>query len=193
MDGTLIDSMPYHWKPGKYWTLRQINSPREHACWNQTVGMRNSEIIPLLFPDMSPEQADSTSIEAEGSTLPRTDRTAGRIGPAARRGRLDSALSSCGLETGGGFIGAAPKTWRPSRTCCTSTATFWSADLRRRCAARQTRSRYLSRRRRSLERPARSAVSSSKTPPAGHRSRAPGRHESHRRVEYACRSWKPIW
>ena len=38
----------------------------EHQAWNQTAGMRNSEIIPLLFPDMSPEQAP-TSIRPKKS------------------------------------------------------------------------------------------------------------------------------
>ena len=56
MDGTLIDSMPYHWQAWQD-ILRQINRHVEHDVWNQTAGMRNSEIIPLLFPDMSPEQA----------------------------------------------------------------------------------------------------------------------------------------
>ena len=56
MDGTLIDSMPYHWQAWQD-ILRQINRTVEHGAWNQTVGMRNSEIIPLLFPDMSPEEA----------------------------------------------------------------------------------------------------------------------------------------
>jgi beta-phosphoglucomutase len=56
MDGTLIDSMPYHWRAWQD-TLRQINRHVEHGVWNQTAGMRNSEIISLLFPDLSPEQA----------------------------------------------------------------------------------------------------------------------------------------
>ena len=56
MDGTLIDSMPFHWQAWQD-VLRQIDRQVEHGVWNQTVGMRNSEIIPLLFPDMSPEQA----------------------------------------------------------------------------------------------------------------------------------------
>jgi beta-phosphoglucomutase len=56
MDGTLIDSMPYHWRAWQD-ILRQINRHVEHSVWNQTVGMRNSEIIPLLFPDMSPDEA----------------------------------------------------------------------------------------------------------------------------------------
>ena len=56
MDGTLIDSMPYHWQAWQD-ILRQINRTVEHGVWNQTVGMRNSEIIPLLFPDMSPTEA----------------------------------------------------------------------------------------------------------------------------------------
>jgi beta-phosphoglucomutase len=56
MDGTLIDSMPYHWRAWQD-ILRQINRHVEHGVWNQTVGMRNSEIIPLLFPDMSSEEA----------------------------------------------------------------------------------------------------------------------------------------
>ena len=55
MDGTLIDSMPYHWQAWQD-ILRQINRSVEHSVWNQTVGMRNSEIIPLLFPDMPPEE-----------------------------------------------------------------------------------------------------------------------------------------
>jgi beta-phosphoglucomutase len=55
MDGTLIDSMPYHWQAWQD-ILRQINRHVEHGVWNQTVGMRNSEIIPLLFPDMSPDE-----------------------------------------------------------------------------------------------------------------------------------------
>jgi beta-phosphoglucomutase len=55
MDGTLIDSMPYHWLAWQD-VLRQINRTVEHGVWNQTVGMRNSEIIPLLFPDMTPEE-----------------------------------------------------------------------------------------------------------------------------------------
>jgi beta-phosphoglucomutase len=55
MDGTLIDSMPYHWRAWQN-VLRQINRHVEHDVWNQTVGMRNSEIIPLLFPDMSPAE-----------------------------------------------------------------------------------------------------------------------------------------
>jgi beta-phosphoglucomutase len=53
MDGTLIDSMPQHWLAWQD-VLRQINRTVEHGVWNQTVGMRNSEIIPLLFPDMTP-------------------------------------------------------------------------------------------------------------------------------------------
>ena len=55
MDGTLVDSMPYHWQAWQD-ILRQINRHVEHSVWNQTVGMRNSEIIPLLFPDMSPAE-----------------------------------------------------------------------------------------------------------------------------------------
>jgi beta-phosphoglucomutase len=56
MDGTLIDSIPYHLQA---WldVLRQINRTVEPQAWNQTAGMRNSEIIPLLFPDMTPEEA----------------------------------------------------------------------------------------------------------------------------------------
>jgi beta-phosphoglucomutase len=55
MDGTLIDSMPYH---GRAWQdiLRQIDRHVENGMWNQTAGMRNSEIIPLLFPDMPPAE-----------------------------------------------------------------------------------------------------------------------------------------
>lgn len=56
MDGTLIDSMPYHWQAWQS-VLRQIDRAFEHGVWNQTAGMRNSEIIPLLFPDMSPAEA----------------------------------------------------------------------------------------------------------------------------------------
>ncbi len=56
MDGTLIDSMPYHWRAWQD-VLREINRHVGHSVWNQTVGMRNSEIIPLLFPDMPPEEA----------------------------------------------------------------------------------------------------------------------------------------
>jgi beta-phosphoglucomutase len=56
MDGTLIDSIPYHLEAWQH-VLRQINRTVEPQAWNQTAGMRNSEIIPLLFPDMSPEQA----------------------------------------------------------------------------------------------------------------------------------------
>jgi beta-phosphoglucomutase len=55
MDGTLIDSMPQHWLAWQD-VLRQINRTVEHNVWNQTVGMRNSEIIPLLFPDMTPAE-----------------------------------------------------------------------------------------------------------------------------------------
>ncbi len=55
MDGTLINSMPQHWQAWQD-ILRQINRHVEHGVWNQTVGMRNSEIIPLLFPDMSPAE-----------------------------------------------------------------------------------------------------------------------------------------
>src|SRR5512139_757476 len=55
MDGTLIDSMPIHWQAWQD-VLRQINRTVEHGVWNQTVGMRNSEIMPLLFPDMSPAE-----------------------------------------------------------------------------------------------------------------------------------------
>jgi len=55
MDGTLINSMPYHWHAWQD-VLRQINRHVEHGVWNQTVGMRNSEIIPLLFPDMTPAE-----------------------------------------------------------------------------------------------------------------------------------------
>jgi beta-phosphoglucomutase len=55
MDGTLIDSMPYHWQAWQD-VLRQINRQVEHGVWNQTAGMRNSDIIPLLFPDMSPAE-----------------------------------------------------------------------------------------------------------------------------------------
>ena len=53
MDGTLIDSMPIHWQAWQD-VLRRINRSVEHSVWNQTVGMRNSEILPLRFPDMSP-------------------------------------------------------------------------------------------------------------------------------------------
>jgi beta-phosphoglucomutase len=56
MDGTLIDSMPYHWQAWQD-ILHQINRSVEHSVWNQTGGMRNSEIIPLLFPDMNPAEA----------------------------------------------------------------------------------------------------------------------------------------
>jgi beta-phosphoglucomutase len=55
MDGTLINSVPQHllaWKD----VLRQINRTVEHGAWHQTNGMRNSEIMPLLFPDMTPEE-----------------------------------------------------------------------------------------------------------------------------------------
>ena len=55
MDGTLIDSMPYHWQAWQD-VLRQVDRHVEHAVWNQTAGMRNSDIIPLLFPDMSPAE-----------------------------------------------------------------------------------------------------------------------------------------
>jgi beta-phosphoglucomutase len=55
MDGTLIDSMPYHWQAWQD-VLRQIKRSVAHGVWNQTVGMRNSEIMPLLFPDMSPAE-----------------------------------------------------------------------------------------------------------------------------------------
>ncbi len=55
MDGTLIDSMPQHWLAWQD-ILRQIKRTVEHGVWNQTVGMRNSEIIPLLFPDMLPAE-----------------------------------------------------------------------------------------------------------------------------------------
>jgi beta-phosphoglucomutase len=55
MDGTLIDSMPIHWQAWQD-VLRQINRSVEHGVWNQTVGMRNSEIMPLLFPDMPPAE-----------------------------------------------------------------------------------------------------------------------------------------
>jgi beta-phosphoglucomutase len=56
MDGTLIDSMPYHWQAWQD-ILHRINRSAEHSVWNQTAGMRNSEIIPLLFPDMTPTEA----------------------------------------------------------------------------------------------------------------------------------------
>ncbi len=56
MDGTLIDSMPFHWQAWQD-VLRRINRHVEHDVWNQTLGMRNSEIIPLLFPDMTPAEA----------------------------------------------------------------------------------------------------------------------------------------
>ncbi len=56
MDGTLVDSMPYHWQAWQD-VLRRMNRSLEHRVWNQTVGMRNSEIIPLLFPDMLPAEA----------------------------------------------------------------------------------------------------------------------------------------
>jgi len=55
MDGTLIDSVPYHLQAWQD-VLRQINRTVDHHVWNQTAGMRNSEIIPLLFPDMSPAE-----------------------------------------------------------------------------------------------------------------------------------------
>ncbi len=60
MDGTLIDSVPYHLQAWQD-VLRQINRTVEHQAWHQTAGMRNSEIIPLLFPDMSP--AESASLD----------------------------------------------------------------------------------------------------------------------------------
>jgi len=56
MDGTLIDSVPYHLQAWQA-VLRQVNRTVEHQVWNQTAGMRNSEIIPLLFPDMSPAES----------------------------------------------------------------------------------------------------------------------------------------
>ena len=56
MDGTLIDSIPYHLQAWQD-VLRQINRTVEQQAWNQTAGMRNSEIIPLLFPDMSPAES----------------------------------------------------------------------------------------------------------------------------------------
>jgi beta-phosphoglucomutase len=56
MDGTLIDSVPYHLQAWQD-VLRQINRTVEHQAWQQTAGMRNSEIIPLLFPDMSPAES----------------------------------------------------------------------------------------------------------------------------------------
>ncbi len=55
MDGTLINSMPYHWHAWQD-VLRRINRHVEYDVWNQTGGMRNSEIIPLLFPDMTPAE-----------------------------------------------------------------------------------------------------------------------------------------
>ncbi len=55
MDGTLINSMPVHWQAWQD-VLRPINRHVEHSAWNQTVGMRNSELIPLLFPDLSPAE-----------------------------------------------------------------------------------------------------------------------------------------
>jgi beta-phosphoglucomutase len=60
MDGTLIDSVPYHLQAWQD-VLRQINRTVDHPVWQQTAGMRNSEIIPLLFPDMSP--AESTYLD----------------------------------------------------------------------------------------------------------------------------------
>jgi beta-phosphoglucomutase len=56
MDGTLIDSVPYHMQAWQD-VLRQINRTVELQAWQQTAGMRNREIIPLLFPDMTPEEA----------------------------------------------------------------------------------------------------------------------------------------
>jgi beta-phosphoglucomutase len=56
MDGTLIDSVPYHLQAWQA-VLRQINRTVDHHAWAQTAGMRNSEIIPLLFPDMSPAES----------------------------------------------------------------------------------------------------------------------------------------
>jgi beta-phosphoglucomutase len=56
MDGTLINSVPYHWQAWQY-ALQQFNRTVEHGVWNRTTGMRNREIIPLLFPDMSPTEA----------------------------------------------------------------------------------------------------------------------------------------
>ena len=56
MDGTLIDSIPYHLQAWQD-VLRQINRTVEPQDWTQTAGMRNSEIIPLLFPDMSPAES----------------------------------------------------------------------------------------------------------------------------------------
>ncbi len=56
MDGTLIDSMPLHWRAWQD-TLQRLNRPAEYSVWKQTMGMRNSEIIPLLFPDMSPDES----------------------------------------------------------------------------------------------------------------------------------------
>jgi beta-phosphoglucomutase len=55
MDGTLIDSIPYHWEAWQA-VLRQLGRTVEHRLWNQTAGMRNREIIPLLFPDMPPAE-----------------------------------------------------------------------------------------------------------------------------------------
>jgi beta-phosphoglucomutase len=56
MDGTLIDSVPQHIQAWQY-ALQQIDRTVERDLWKQTMGMRNSEIIPLLFPDMSPAEA----------------------------------------------------------------------------------------------------------------------------------------
>jgi beta-phosphoglucomutase len=64
MDGTLIDSVPYHLQAWQD-VLRQINRTVDHQVWNQTAGMRNSEIIPLLFPDMSPAESAYVDLAKE--------------------------------------------------------------------------------------------------------------------------------
>ena len=53
MAGTLIDSMPYHWQAWQE-VLRRSNRHVEYEMWRETMGMRNKEILSLLFPDLSP-------------------------------------------------------------------------------------------------------------------------------------------
>ena len=106
MDGTLIDSIPYHLEAWQH-VLRQINRTVEPRAWNQTAGMRNSEIIPLLFPDMSPEQAQYVD-QAKEVRYRELIESAGHRA-AARRGRMDSTFSDGRLETGHRLVGPARK------------------------------------------------------------------------------------
>ena len=182
MDGTLIDSMPYHWQ-----AWQDVLAPDQSPPWSTACGIRpwacatarssrccsrTCHPTQAQYVDQAKEERYRELIELQGIEL--------LPGVAEWIQRFQSG----GLATGDRFVGPAPKMSRPLRTCSTSTAPSMRLISGARRAARQTRSRYLSRRRRTVERRA-AELPRHRRRARRHRSRAPGRHESDRGVEYA--------